>query len=89
MNIAENMLKLFRCPATGQPLENAGEELLTRLNDAIDSGRIKNSIGEPIVRRLDGPLDGGLVNADKTILCPIRDEIVTLVADECIELEQL
>lgn len=63
----------------------AQQDLIDRLNAEIEQGNIRNLLGQQVTRRVDA----GLVTEDGSLLCPIRNEIVTLVADELIELEQV
>jgi uncharacterized protein YbaR (Trm112 family) len=73
------------CPTDHTPLIKADERVVTRLNRAIAAGRVTNRAG----RRVDQPIDGGLLRSDKTFLYPILDGIPVLLADEAISLAQL
>ena len=83
--ISDEFLRLIRCPISRTALTLADEALLARINDGVAAGRIANRIGEPLSR----PLDGGLVNEDRSWLFPIYDGIPTLMADAAIALDQL
>jgi uncharacterized protein YbaR (Trm112 family) len=83
--ISENLLRIFRCPVSQQPLRLADDALLSRVNAAIQAGRVVNRLGETVTR----PLAGGLVNEAGTLLYAIHDETPCLLADQAVELEQL
>lgn len=85
MTVAANFLQLMRCPVTGQMVHVAAEEIVDKVNAAIRAGKLMNKIGEIV----DDTIDEALVNADQTLLFPIRNEIVTMVADDLIALDQL
>ena len=74
---------MLRCLETGTPLCTAEAALLARLNDAVEAGNLKNRLGDPVCR----PLDGGLVNQDRSLLYPIYDGIPQLLPDEAIALD--
>jgi uncharacterized protein YbaR (Trm112 family) len=63
----------------------ADEELLRRLNEAVQLGKVTNRIQ----RKVCQPVDQALINEDRSLLFPVRDDIPTLIADEAIPLEQL
>ena len=83
--IDAKLLPILACPTDHTPLGVADEGTIARLNRAIAAGRVKNRSGQ----RVEQPLDGGLLHADKTILYPIRDDIPVLLADEAIALSQI
>ncbi len=83
--IEKELLDLLVCPENHTALSPAGEELMARLNGAIEEGRIKNRLGQAV----EGPLSGGLVREDMTLLYPIVEEIPVLLVDEAIPLDQL
>lgn len=78
-------LALVRCPVTGSPLAVAAAPLVASLNEAIEAGALTNRLGEVVADRIDA----ALVNADQTLAHAVRDEIVTLLADEAFPLDQL
>lgn len=80
--IAPELIGLLRCPISGSQLELADNQLVALLNEAIENRSLENRGGVTVVE----PLDGALVNADRSWLCPIRNGIVSMVSDEMIEI---
>ncbi len=80
--IAPELIGLLRCPISGSQLELADNQLVASVNQAIENRSLQNRKGVSIVDRIDG----GLVNADRSWLCPIRHGIVSMVSDEMIEI---
>ncbi len=78
-------LQLARCPVTRSPLVPADTAELERVNRAIHDGLLVNCAQQ----RIDRPLSGGVLNADRSLLYPVWDHIATLVASDAIALEQL
>ncbi len=72
------------CPDDQSSLTIASGELIERLNRTIAQGQLKNKAGQ----KLEKPLDGGLVRADKRLLYPIVDDIPMMLVDEAIPLDQ-
>lgn len=83
--IDPQMLSLLRCLQTHSPLRCADSSLRDRVNRAIAAGRVYNPFG----RRLLQTLDEALVNAEGTVLYPVRQGIPQLLVDEMILLAQL
>jgi len=83
--IDKEFLDLLVCPIDRMPLRPADEALLDRVNEAIQAGRVRNRIGQPV----EQTLEGGLVREDNALLYPIIDEIPVLLADEAIPLDQV
>jgi uncharacterized protein YbaR (Trm112 family) len=77
-----DLLKVIRCPVTHSELTFADPELVDSLNQKITERTLVNRIGQTV----DQSLDGGLVNADRSLLLPIRGEILVLVVDQAIPL---
>jgi uncharacterized protein YbaR (Trm112 family) len=83
--IDPRLLKILVCPENRTPLEVADGDLLDRLNRAITTGTVKNRLG----RKLERPLEAGLVREDGKLLYPVVDEIPVLLVDEAIPLDQI
>ncbi len=79
------LLDRIVCPENRTPLHLADGELIARRTEAIAARRLKNKVG----RRIESPLESGLVREDGTLLYPIIDDIPVLLVDEAIRLEQV
>lgn len=80
--IDKDLLSILACPETHQPLAEADEALLAKVNAAIEAGECKNVGGEAV----DRPLEAGLVREDGQVVYPVRDTIPVLLIDEGIGL---
>ena len=78
-----DLIKMMRCPVSQSELTIASDELVKSLNQQIDSGQLMNQVGQPIESRIDS----GFLNADESLLLPIRGGIVILVVDQAIPLQ--
>jgi uncharacterized protein YbaR (Trm112 family) len=76
--IDKDLLQILACPETHQALDEAGPDLLKRVNDRIGAGKAKNKGGADVTQALEG----GLVRHDGKIVYPIRDGIPVLLVDE-------
>lgn len=79
------LLEILVCPETHQPLRQADEVAVQRVNDAIAAGRAKNVAGEAVGEAIEG----GLVREDGRILYAVRDGIPVLLIEEGLPLEGL
>ena len=85
MAIDKEFLDLLRCPATRQPLTDAGETLVAELNRRIAEGRLTNVGGQQV----DEPIDGALVREDSQVAYVIRDSIPEMLIESGIPLAGL
>ena len=83
--ISKDLIDILVCPESHQPLRLADDNLIRRINDAVDAAELRNSGGS----KVEQPLDGGLVREDNKLVYPIVDEIPVLLTDEAIPLDQL
>jgi len=76
--IDKQLLEIIVCPVNRQPLQVANQSLLTRINQAIAAGQVKDQAGRPVT----APIEEGLLRQDGRMLYPIREGIPVLLADE-------
>ena len=83
--IDEKLVEILVCPENRTALTPADEELVSKLNQAIAVGKVKNRLG----RTVQTQLKEGLVREDGLLLYPIVDGIPVMLVDEAIPLEQI
>ena len=81
----DHLYRLLRCPVDMSPLALADDELLQRLNRAIEMGHVMNLGGDPVQR----PLEQALVSGSSERLYPIVKQIPVMLPSEAILLGQL
>jgi uncharacterized protein YbaR (Trm112 family) len=79
------LLSILVCPETKAPVRVADEDLVRRVNAAVEARTLKNRAGEPV----ENAIDGGLVREDGAYLYPVREDIPIMLIDEAIPLDQL
>jgi len=82
VQIDKDLLAILCCPETKLDVSLADEVLITKLNDAVSRGVLKNRAQKPVTELLDG----GLIRADRNILYPIREDIPVMLIEEGIPL---
>jgi uncharacterized protein YbaR (Trm112 family) len=83
MPVNPELLEILVCPETKQPVLEAGAEVLARLNEEIEAGRLRNRGGEAVTK----PLAEGLVREDGKVLYPVDDGIPVMLIEESLLLE--
>lgn len=83
--VDSELLDILVCPETKEPLRLADDELLGRLNRAIEAGELSTRGGEAVTE----PLEVGLVRDDGLVLYPVREDIPVMLIDESIQLDVL
>ena len=83
MQVDRDLLAILCCPETKLDVSLADEALITKLNDAVSRGVLKNKAQKPVTEMLDG----GLIRADRKILYPIREDIPVMLIEEGIPLD--
>lgn len=83
--VDEELLKILVCPEDKTPVRVAEQDLVDRINAAIESGTLKNRAGEAV----DTAVDAVLVREDNAYGYPIREDIPVMLIDEAIPLDQL
>ena len=82
MSVSEELLEILVCPETKQPVALASEEVLSKLAQDIEAGRVRNRGGEKVTKSITE----GLVREDGKILYPVDDGIPVMLIEESIEL---
>ena len=80
----KKLLTILCCPITHKGLKLAGKSDLTRVNDAIEHGKLKNRGGTA----LRDPLAEALITDDRKLLYPVRNGIPVLLEGESVSMEQ-
>lgn len=80
--VDQALLDILVCPETKQPVRQADEATLQRLNAAIARGAVRNRGQEPVTQ----PVREGLLREDGLLLYPVRDDIPIMLIDEAIPL---
>ncbi len=83
--ISNELLSILKCPVTGSPLQLAEDQLVSKVNSAIDEERARDRLEQKVQEQVEG----GLMTAEQTWLYPIRDGIPTLVLEEAIDLNSI
>lgn len=83
--IDKELLDILACPENKTPVHLADQGLIDRINARIQRGELSNRGG----KKLEKPIDGGLVREDGAYLYPIEDEIPIMLIDEAIPLKDL
>ncbi|MCC7265403.1 MAG: Trm112 family protein [Candidatus Latescibacteria bacterium] len=81
--IDKELLEILACPENKTPVHLAEQALIDRINSRIQQGQLTNRVG----RKVEKPIDGGLVREDGAYLYPIEDEIPIMLIDEAIPLK--
>ena len=80
--IDPKLLEILCCPETKEDVTLADAELISRINQSIAEGSMKNRRGLAVTERIEG----GLVRKDGKYLYPIRDDIPIMLIDEALPL---
>ena len=75
-------VKILVCPDNRTPVRIASEQEITKLNQKIEEGSLKNIGG----RKVNDKLDGGLVREAGDRLYPVRKNIPVMLVEEAIQL---
>lgn len=84
MQSLQDLLDLLVCPETHQPLAQADDELVRRINEAVSAGTLVDRSG----KKVSESIEGGLIRRDGDVLYPVRESIPVLLIDESIALDQ-
>ena len=78
--IDKELLEILVCPETGEPLEEAGREVIDRLNELVEIGTLVDRSGE----RVSEKIEGGLICSGGKYLYPVRENIPILLIESSI-----
>ena len=78
--IDKELLEILVCPETGEPLEEAGREIIERLNELVEIGTLVDRSGERVSERIEG----GLICRRGKYLYPVRENIPILLIESSI-----
>ena len=76
------IFEYIRCPITNQKLQIADDSDFDKLRRALQEGRLKNRLGEPVKELAES----GMVDECHQWFYPIVNDIPTLIADEAVSL---
>ena len=79
------LLDILRCPQDHSQLTLADAQLVARVNEQIQAGKLR-SVGGQQVHKL---IDGGVVREAGDLMYPIVGGIPVMLADEAINVSQL
>lgn len=83
--IDKELLDILCCPETKVPVEVLSEDKLKALNEKIAAGEVKTIDG----RKVNEPLDAGLITEDGRTIYRIDDDIPIMLIDEGIRADQI
>jgi len=83
VRVDKDLLAILCCPETKLDVSLADDALISKLNDAVSRGVLKNKAQKSVTERLDG----GLIRSDRKILYPIREDIPVMLIEEGIPLQ--
>lgn len=83
--IDKELLDILCCPETKVPVEVLSEDKLKALNEKIAAGEVKTIDG----RKVNEPLDAGLITEDGRTIYRIDDDIPIMLIDEGISADQI
>jgi len=83
-DFSSSLVQMIRCPVTKSDLAVASKEVISDLNQQIESRKLLNRLGQVI----EAPIESGFVNQEGSMLLPVRGGIVILIADQAIPLDQ-
>jgi uncharacterized protein YbaR (Trm112 family) len=83
--IDQELLAILCCPKTKVPVQLLPEDKRSALNAAIAQGKVKTVDG----RKVDSPLEAGLITDDGQTIYRIDDDIPIMLIDEGIPADQL
>ncbi|MEM7410807.1 MAG: Trm112 family protein [Myxococcota bacterium] len=81
MPISPTLLEILVCPETRQPVSEASDDVLGRINAEVEAGRLRNRGGEAVEK----PLVEALIREDGRVIYPVDDGIPVMLIEQSIE----
>ncbi len=82
--IDQELLGILCCPKTKVPVEMLSDDKRNTLNERIKKGDVKTVEG----KKVDTPLEAGLITEDQQTIYRIDDDIPIMLIDEGIPADQ-
>jgi uncharacterized protein YbaR (Trm112 family) len=82
--VDKELLDILCCPETKQDLTLVEGPVISKINQLIKEGKIKNRAGEAVKE----PMDAGLLREDRKYIYQIREDIPIMLIDEAIPFEE-
>ncbi len=82
--IDQELLEILCCPKTKVPVELLSDDKRNTLNERIKKGEVKTVEG----KKVDTPLEAGLITEDQQTIYRIDDDIPIMLIDEGIPADQ-
>ena len=84
MPITKELLAILCCPATKEPVRILNEDELSRVNEQIKKGVVKNVDGTTVEK----PLSEGLITTDRKTIYRIDEDIPVMLVEMGIPVDQ-
>jgi uncharacterized protein YbaR (Trm112 family) len=85
MPIKKELLEILCCPVTKQPVEVVSGDKISKLNDLIGKGKLKNVDGTAV----EGKIEEALITTDGKTIYRIDDGIPVMLVDMGIPTDQI
>ena len=82
MPVNQDLLDILVCPETKQPVKLADEALISKINQQIEAGSLRNRGGDTV----SSSIQEGLLREDGQILYVVDDGIPVMLVEESIQL---
>jgi uncharacterized protein YbaR (Trm112 family) len=82
--VDKELLDILCCPETKQDLTLVEGSVISKINQRIKEGKLKNRAGETIKE----PIDAGLLREDRKYIYAIREDIPIMLIDEAIPYDE-
>jgi len=83
--VDQELLDILVCPENKSAVKLASDDVVEKINDAIQAKSLENRAGE----KIEEAIDAGLLREDGAYLYAIRDDIPIMLIDESIPMDQL